>query len=158
MKLNSYLKLIIFIIITLSIGFIGSIFTTPAISTWYASLAKPSFTPPNWLFSPVWTILYIMMGISAFLIWQQGFKKKKVRIAIIIFNTQLLFNMLWSILFFGLKNPLLAFIEIIILWTLILITIIKFAEISRKAAYLLIPYILWVSFAAVLNLFLYLLN
>ena len=158
MKVNKYIKLAIFIIILLFAGFIGSIFTTPNIPTWYASLIKPVFNPPNWIFGPVWTILYILMGIAAFLIWQNGIKKKKVKVAIYIFAAQLFLNMLWSILFFGLQNPLLAFIEIIILWALILLTIIKFSEISKKAAYLLIPYILWVSFAVILNLFIYLLN
>ncbi len=158
MKVNKYIKLAIFIIIPLFVGFIGSIFTTPNIPTWYTSLIKPVFNPPNWIFGPVWTILYILMGVAAFLIWQKGIKKKKVKVAIYIFAAQLFLNMLWSILFFGLQNPLLAFIEIIILWALILLTIIKFSEISKKAAYLLIPCILWVSFAVILNLFIYLLN
>ena len=158
MKLNKYIKLVIFIAIPLIVGFIGSFFTTSNIPTWYTSLIKPSFNPPNYLFGPVWTILYILMGVAAFLIWQKGIKKKKVKVAIYIFVAQLFLNMLWSILFFGLQNPLLALIEIFILWALILLTIVKFSEISKKATYLLIPYILWVSFASILNLFIYLLN
>jgi translocator protein len=158
MSIRDFFKLILFIIITNLAGAVGSIFTTSKIPTWYASINKPGFNPPNWIFGPVWTLLFILMGISAFLIWQHGIKKKKVKVAMYIFGLQLLFNILWSMIFFGLQNPLLAFIEIIILWALILLTIVKFAEISKKAAYLLIPYILWVSFAAILNLFIYLLN
>jgi len=157
-KLNKVLKLLIFIIIIQLVGFIGSIFTTPAIPVWYASIIKPTFTPPNWLFAPVWTILFLLMGISAFMVWQKGIKKRKVKISMLFFGIQLLLNMLWSILFFGFKSPLLAFIEIILLWAFILLTILLFSKVSKKASYLLVPYIIWVSFAAVLNFYILLLN
>jgi len=154
-KFSNVEKLIISVLICLLAGFIGSIFTTPAITTWYAALQRPSFAPPNWVFFPVWTSLFIMMGISLFLVWQ---KKEKKVIALYIFAAQLVLNVLWSVVFFGLRSPLLGLIEIIILWIAILATILSFMKISRTAGYLLIPYILWVSFAAILNFSIWRLN
>lgn len=151
-KIN-YWKLIASIIICQLIGIIGSFFTISSVSTWYLTLNKPSFNPPGWIFGSVWTILYLLMGISLYLIWN-----KKSKTAIIFFVIQLFLNLSWSILFFGLKSPLLAFIEIILLWLAILLTIIITYKISKPAAYLLIPYILWVSFAIILNLFIVILN
>ncbi|MCX9084481.1 MAG: tryptophan-rich sensory protein [Candidatus Methanoperedens sp.] len=158
MKYLDTKKLIISIFICLFAGFIGSFFTTPAIPTWYAALQKPSFAPPNWVFFPVWTALFIMMGISLFLVWQKGCEDKKVKTAIIIFAGQLVLNALWSFAFFGLRSPLLGLVEIVILWVAILATIMSFMKISRTAAYLLIPYILWVSFAAMVNFSIWRLN
>jgi benzodiazapine receptor len=158
MKGIEILKLAISIIICLAAGFIGSIFTNRQIPTWYAALKKPSFSPPNWLFGPVWTALFILMGISLFLVWRKGLSYDGVKIAIIIFGIQLILNILWSILFFGFKSPLAGFIEIIILWILILITILVFYPIAKPAALLLLPYILWVSFASILNFSLWRLN
>jgi tryptophan-rich sensory protein len=146
-------KLIISILICQLAGVIGSIFTASSISTWYSTLNKVSFNPPGWLFSPVWITLFLLMGISLYLVWI-----KKAKTAMIFFGIQLILNVLWSILFFGLKNPLLALIEIFILLIFILLTIIKFYKISKITAYLLIPYILWVSFAIVLNFGIVLLN
>lgn len=154
-KLSDIEKLIISILICLLAGFFGSYFTTPAITTWYATLQKPSFTPPDWVFFPVWTSLFIMMGLSLFLVWQK--EEKKVT-ALYIFAAQLVLNILWSVAFFGLKSPLLGLIEIIILWIAILATILSFMKISRTAGYLLLPYILWVSFAAILNFSIWRLN
>ena len=147
--MKKWLKLVLAIVACELAGAVGSIFTTPAISTWYASLVKPSFNPPNWIFFPVWTILFALMGIALYLAWPKGK---------LIFGAQLLLNILWSVLFFGLHSPLLAFIEIILLWIAILSTIIVFYRTSKQDAYLLVPYILWVSFAAVLNLFIVILN
>jgi benzodiazapine receptor len=158
MKGNEIMKLAISIIICLAAGFIGSIFTNRSIPIWYESLKKPSFNPPGWLFGPVWTALFILMGISLFLIWQKGLNYNGVKIALIVFGIQLILNILWSILFFGLRAPLAAFIEIIILWILILMTILIFYPISKTAALLLLPYILWVSFASILNFSLWRLN
>lgn len=152
------IKLIISILIVQLAGIIGSIFTSSSVSTWYQSLVKPSFTPPNWIFGPVWIILYLLMGIALYLVWGKGFKNKGVKIAVYIFILQLILNLLWSFLFFGLNNPLYAFIEIIVLWILILINIILFYRISKTSAYLLLPYIFWVTFAAVLNFTILLLN
>jgi tryptophan-rich sensory protein len=151
MTFSDQKKLIFSIFICLFAGFIGSYFTTPAIPTWFATLQKPSFAPPNWVFAPVWTSLYILMGISLFLVWQKGREDKTVKAAIYLFAGQLVLNALWSFVFFGLRSPLLGLIEIIILWIAILATIMSFMKISRTAAYLLIPYILWVSFAAFVN-------
>jgi translocator protein len=153
---KDFLRLSIAIIVCLSAGFIGSFFTITSIGSWYSTLNKPIFNPPNWLFGPVWTFLYFLMGISLYLIWQNKNKTKKT--ALTYFFIQLALNTLWSILFFGLQTPLLAFVEIIILWAAIFLTIRYSYKISKTAAYLLIPYLLWVSFAAILNLSIYLLN
>lgn len=158
MKINNFWKLIISVLVCLSVGFIGSIFTTPSIPTWYATLNKPSFNPPNWLFAPVWTTLFILMGIAAFLIWRKGLKKKAVKNALIIFLLQLVFNTLWSFLFFKFHSPFWALVDIAVLWVLILLTLIKFWKISKAAGILLIPYLLWISFASILNYFIYRLN
>ena len=149
-------KLIISILIPFLASAIGGFFTASSVSTWYVDLVKPSFNPPSWVFGPVWTILYLLMGIALYLVWIEKPKIKKP--AFIAFGTQMFLNALWSVLFFGLQKPLFAFIEIGVLWIAILMTIIYFYKINKNAAYLLIPYILWVSFAAVLNFSLYLLN
>jgi len=153
-----YLKLAIAILICLLAGFIGSIFTSKSVSTWYTTLNKPSFNPPDWVFAPVWTTLFILMGVSLYLVWSKGLEVEGVKSAIIIFSVQLLLNVLWSLLFFGLQSPLYAFIDIIVLWIMILLTIVYFYRISPVSSYLLFPYILWVSFAAVLNFMIVRLN
>ncbi|HDT13314.1 MAG TPA: tryptophan-rich sensory protein [Candidatus Aminicenantes bacterium] len=139
-------------------GIIGSLFTAPSIPGWYAALVKPSFNPPGWVFGPVWTALYAMMGVAAWLVYDRGLGKPGVKIALAVFAVQLLLNVLWSVVFFGLHRILAAFIVIVLLGAMILWTIVLFHRISRPAAYLLLPYILWVSFAAVLNVSLYVLN
>lgn len=148
---TSWLKLIVSIVICQLAGIIGSLFTTPAINTWYESLNQPTFRPPNWLFGPVWLVLYLLMGISAYLVWQKGLDKKEVRTALIIFAVQLVLNSFWSIIFFGMKNLSFALAEILVLWLFIILTIFKFYQIDKRAALLLIPYLLWVSFASFLN-------
>ncbi len=158
MKLVIVIELIICLALTFSAAFIGSLFTREAVTDWYATLNKPSFTPPDWLFGPVWTILYLLMAIAAFIIWQRGLANPAIRIALTIYLIQLILNALWSVIFFGLKLPLAAFIEIILLWSAIGLTILTFARVSMTAALLLVPYILWVSFAAVLNFFIWFLN
>ena len=155
---NNISKLLTSVIGCLAVGFLGSFATTPAIPTWYQTLNKPIFNPPNWIFGPVWTTLYILMGISLYLVWKKGFKNKKNKDAINLFLIQLGLNFIWSFIFFGFKNPQLAFVNIILLWAAIFITILKFWKISKWATYLLIPYILWVSFASILNLFIAILN
>lgn len=156
--MNKILILIVSIAIPQLVGFIGSIVTIPAISSWYKTLNKPIFNPPNSLFGPVWTILFLLMGISLYLIWTKGLKSKKVKEGMNVFMIQLGLNLLWSIVFFGFHSPFLALIDIVVLWVLILITILKFSKISKPAAYLLIPYLLWVSFAAILNFSILILN
>lgn len=156
--MNKILLLVISIIVCLAAGFIGSFFTSSSIGSWYSTISKPGFNPPGWIFGPVWTVLYILMGISLYLVLQKGLPDTHVKIAILIFAVQLVLNILWSILFFGMQSPMLAFIEIILLWVFILLTITHFYALSKPAAYLLIPYILWVSFAAILNFSIYMLN
>jgi benzodiazapine receptor len=151
-------KLIASIVICQLAGVIGSLFTTPAIPTWYAALKKPSFTPPNWIFSPVWITLFVLMGIAAFLVWHKGLSDQKVKMALSIFAVQLILNVLWSVMFFGLRSPLAGLIEITILWFVILLTILYFLRVSNMAGILLIPYILWVSFATFLNFSIWRLN
>lgn len=152
------LKLALSIGVCFLVAFIGSVFTLSSISTWYAVLNKPFFSPPNWIFGPVWTILYFMMGVSLHIVWSKNLKGKKKDEAIKIFIFQLIINLLWSLVFFGFHQPLLAFITIIVLWFSIFKTIKSFYEISKVSAYLLIPYILWVSFASILNLAIVALN
>lgn len=139
-------------------GVIGSIFTTTGPDSWYASIAKPPFNPPGFLFAPVWTTLYIMMGISLYLVWMEGLSGKKVNTAIIFFGIQLGLNTLWSFFFFGLQSPFLGLAEIIILWAFIAGTIFFFHRISRPASWLLIPYIIWVTFATFLTYTIWTLN
>jgi tryptophan-rich sensory protein len=158
MKTIEIVKLLLAIIICQAAGFAGSVFTTPSIATWYVTLQKPSFAPPNWIFAPVWITLFTLMGISLYLVWSKGLEKKKVKIAISIFAAQLVLNIIWSILFFGLHSPAYAFAEIIILWIAIALTIFKFSKISRNATLVLLPYIIWVSIAAYLNYSIWILN
>jgi translocator protein len=141
--------------ICLMAGVIGSTFSVESIPTWYAALNKPIFNPPGWIFGPVWTTLYIMMGIAFYIIWQS---EDENRPAIMVFIAQLILNALWSVIFFGMKMPLLAFVCIVFLWLLIAASIYLFYKISKIAGLLLVPYILWVSFATVLNLFIWKLN
>jgi benzodiazapine receptor len=157
-KAREILEAVVSIIVCQGAGLIGSIATFPAIPTWYASLEKPLFNPPNWVFGPVWTILYALMGISAFLVWREGIRDRQVKIAIGIFAAQLVLNVLWSVTFFGLQMLLGGLVVILILWVAILLSIITFFRVSKTGAVLLIPYILWVSFATLLNLSLWRLN
>lgn len=151
-------KLITSIIGCQLVGIIGSVFTVSSIPTWYASLNKPWFAPPNWIFGPVWTTLYLMMGISFYLVWIQGWKKQKVRTAGFYFLAQLGLNFIWSPLFFGLQSPLIALVVIVALLVLIVLTMKQFYPLSKPAFYLLVPYLLWVSFATVLNAGIWVLN
>ena len=157
-KVLDVVKFVISIIICQLAGFIGSLFTAPAIPMWYAILNKPSFTPPSNIFAPVWTILFLLMGISLFLIWRKREPARQVKIAILFFSIQLGLNILWSFLFFGLKSPFAGLVEILLLWIAISLTITSFYRVSKTAALLLIPYILWVSFAIVLNFYFWRLN
>ena len=151
-------RLICSVSVCLLIGFLGSFTTRDSVTTWYADLSRPSFTPPDWTFGIVWPILYVMMGISAFLIWNMGFNKTEVKVALGIFGLQIILNGLWTPIFFGLHLIGLALVEIILMWAAILLTIISFWKVSKPAALLLLPYIFWVSFAIVLNASLFILN
>lgn len=156
--MSNFLKLIISLVICQLAGIIGTIFTYGSITTWYAELNKPSFNPPDWLFGPVWIMLYILMGISLFIVWKEDLKNRDVKTAFIIFMIQLFFNASWTFIFFGARSISGGLIIIILLWVLILITILKFMKISRIAGMLLLPYLLWVSFATVLNFYILKLN
>lgn len=145
------IKLVIAFIICQAAGAIGSIFTVPAIPNWYQGLNKPDFNPPNWVFAPVWFILFTMMAVSLYLIWEKGLEGKRNRSAVFLFLVHLMINAFWSLAFFGLHNLMLAMIVILILWAAIAVLILLFKRIDKVAAYLLAPYLLWVSFATVLN-------
>ena len=182
-KINftSSAKFLLSIIICELAGVVGAVFTTPSIDSWYKTLNKPFFNPPDWIFGPVWTTLFILMGISLYLVWSKKWEPnnkpiyKNVKVwnnlskkflsgswkkanIVIIFATQLVLNVLWSVIFFGMHLTVVAFFELIMLLFAIMFTIINFYRVSKNAAYLLIPYILWVSFAGILNLFIWVLN
>jgi tryptophan-rich sensory protein len=139
-------------------GAIGSVFTASSVKSWYPTLIKPSFNPPSWLFGPVWITLYAMMGVALYLVWREKQAGKEVRLAMWIFLTQLAVNAAWSIVFFGLKNIGGALFVIVALWLMIAVSIWLFFPIKKAAAWLLAPYLLWVSFASVLNFALWRLN
>ena len=150
-------ELIISILIPLAVGSISALLTRNSMMT-FADLNKPPLSPPGWLFPVVWFILYVLMGIASYLIYRQGTEKLEVRHALLVYAVQLLFNFFWSIIFFNLEWYLFAFLWLVALWLLILITIFRFAKLSAPAAYLMIPYLLWVTFAGYLNFGIYLLN
>lgn len=151
-------RLVVSIAICQAAGLVGSFFTRPAIPTWYATLQKPAFNPPNWVFGPVWTTLFLLMGIALFLVWRKGLQAEGVAVALVVFTIHLVLNVLWSFFFFGMRSPLAGFVAILILSVAICATIFTFGRVSRPASVLLIPYIGWVSFAAFLNFHLWRLN
>jgi benzodiazapine receptor len=151
-------KIVLCIVVCLMTGVVGSFATRNSLNTWYAGLAKPFFVPPSWAFGVVWPILYAMMGISVFLIWSRGTTESQVRVALGLFALQLVLNGLWTPIFFGLRMMALALIEIVLLWTAILVTTLAFWRICKTAACLLLPYLAWVSFAIALNAALWYLN
>ncbi len=148
---KTYLRIAVAVIVCLLVGALSGFATQSSVDTWYTTLNKPSFNPPNWIFAPVWTTLYILMGIAAGIVWGHGYYHKWVKTALYFFGFQLLFNASWSIIFFGLQSPLPALLILIILLGLILLTIRRFKIVSRTAAYLMVPYLLWVLFAGILN-------
>jgi tryptophan-rich sensory protein len=139
-------------------GLLGTLVTGTGPGSWYDMLVKPSFNPPSWVFGPAWTLLYILMGISLYLVLMEWRKGTEVRIPLIIFTIQLVLNALWSFLFFGLQSPAAGLAGILVLWVFILATIVTFFRVSRPAAFLLIPYLAWVSFASLLNYAIFTLN
>ena len=151
-------KLVISILIPLVVGFTSSFFTASSVSTWFQTIEKPSWNPPGWIFAPVWTSLYILMGISLFLIWKNEYDQQKKRAALILFAFQLLLNFLWSFIFFGQHQIGWALVDIAALWLALLVTIFAFASVNKTAAWLLVPYISWVSFATLLNFSIWTLN
>ena len=157
-KSHSYVKLIAAVLLCLVVGSMGSLVTTTGSGSWYESLEKPAFTPPNWVFGPVWTTLFILMGIALYLVWQSGTERRDVQIALAVFGIQFALNVLWSFLFFGMQSPLLGLVEIVLLWIMIAVTIVLFYQIRKIAGYLLVPYIVWVTIATALNYSVYILN
>lgn len=149
--MKNWVRLVIALLLPQVAGITAALVTETGESSWYRTLQKPDWNPPNWLFAPVWTTLYIMMGVAFYLIWKSSAPSAQKRPAMRFWITQLVFNFFWTIVFFGLHQPGWALAEICCLWMLILITIFLFARISRLAAWLLVPYISWVSFAALLN-------
>ncbi len=158
MKSKSIIKLFSAVLICLGAGFVGSFFTTPEIATWYQTINKPTWNPPSWLFGPVWTTLFILMGIALFLIWQKASHSKSAHRAVVFFLVHLLFNIFWSVAFFNLHSPFYAFIAIIVLWLMIFTLMLWFFRLDKKSGALLIPYLLWVSFAGYLNYTIWQLN
>ena len=156
-KLRLAVGLVVSIVICFAAAGLGSLATTPNLPDWYADLAKPSWNPPSWIFGPVWTVLYLMMAVAAWLVWRQGGFARQ-RLPLSLFVVQLGLNTLWSVLFFGMQNPGAAVIDILLLWTAILLTLIAFWQRSRWAGTLLIPYLVWVSFATALNVSIWQLN
>lgn len=146
------------ILLCISAGLLGSMVTTTGTGSWYDTLVKPSFNPPSWLFGPVWTLLYILMGISLFLVIMEGRKGRDIRLPLVVFAIQLILNTLWSFAFFGLESPLAGIAVILPLWFFIVATVVVFFPVRRMAAYLFIPYLVWVSFATVLNYAIFTLN
>lgn len=163
MKVKNYLQLLFAIALSQSAGLLGAIFTTSSVTTWYPTLVKPALNPPSWVFGPVWTTLYVLMGVAAYMIWRvyersSGAKKRFARMALLAFVLQLGLNAWWSIIFFGNQQLGWALFEVVCLWLAIVATIYYFAKLSRTAAWLLVPYVLWVSFASYLNYSLWMLN
>ncbi len=140
------------------IGNLGSLATFSQITTWYTALNKPSFNPPNGIFGPVWTLLFALMGLAFYLVWSSKYRTKEIRNAVSIFIVQLLLNVLWSFVFFGWHQPGWAFAEIVALWFAIVLTLGAFYKISKLAAWLLVPYLVWVTFASVLTFAVWQLN
>ena len=154
--MNNKIKFAISLAVCQLAGVIGSVFTSSSVTTWYPTLTKPNFSPPGWIFAPVWITLYFLMGVSLYLIWIN--KAKDNGKSLILFAIQLILNVLWSFMFFGLKSPLYGLIDILILLVAIILTILFSYKISVLAAILLVPYLVWVSFATILNYNIFLLN
>ncbi len=157
--MKTYLRILLCVVICLAVGYLSSITTQSSIKTWYPTIEKPIFNPPNWVFAPVWTLLFILMGIAAGRVWNQlETNKELVKKGLLFFGVQLALNALWSYLFFGLQNIFLGLIEIILLWLVIYETYLIFKKIDKKASYLLLPYLAWVGFATILTASIFWLN
>ncbi len=152
------IKLLISLAICFAAEGLGGLFTAQSVGAWYLTLQKPAFTPPGWIFGPVWTLLYLMMGIALYLIWKRAGSGAEVRGAVTLFAFQLLLNVAWSAVFFGRQSPLGGLLIIVALWLTLALTIWRFRQISPLAAGLLLPYLAWTSFAAVLNFAIWRLN
>ena len=156
--MNAFGRLLASLVFPQAVGILSGLATVRGVRDWYPGLVKPSFNPPSWVFAPVWTALYLAMGVAAWLVWQRGLETPGVRVALAAFLVQLALNGLWSILFFGLHSPALAFVEIVILWAAIGVTTVLFFRQAAAAGWLMAIYWAWVTFAAVLNFSLWRLN
>ncbi len=156
--MNNTLKLIIAIAIPLIVGGSSGFFTATGVESWYQTIARPTWNPPGWIFGPVWTTLYVMMGISLFLVWKEDTSVELKKIGIALFAIQLVLNFFWSFIFFNQHQIGWALVEIVAMWVFILLTIFAFAQVNKAAAWLLVPYISWVSFATILNFTIWQLN
>ena len=156
--MSNIVKAIIAIALPLMVGATSGFFTVTGVESWYQTIQKPSWNPPNWIFGPVWTTLYIMMGVALFLVWKEDTSEELKKIAFTLFAIQLILNFFWSFIFFNPQQPGWALVEIIAMWVFILLTIFAFAQVNKTAAWLLVPYISWVSFATILNYTIWQLN
>lgn len=156
--MRNIFKLIIAVTVPVAVGAASGFFTVTGADSWYKTIQKPSWNPPNWIFGPVWTTLYVMMGIGLFLVWKTDTGRKLKRAAVLLFSVQLVLNFFWSFIFFNQQQIGWALVEIILLWVFILLTIFSFSKVSRPAAWLMVPYISWVSFATILNYTIWRLN
>ena len=156
--MSNFIRLAIAVALPLAVGGLSGFATAQGVQDWYPTLVKPSFNPPSWVFGPVWTLLYLMMGIAAFLVWQKGWESGSVKSALALFAIQLILNGMWSVLFFGMRLPGPAFLEILVLWVAIGATLVLFWRVAPVAGMLLLPYQGWVTFAAVLNGAIWILN
>jgi len=156
--MQKILRIVLVVATCLTIGYLSGMVTRDSITTWYPTLVKPVFNPPNWIFAPVWSLLYIMMGVAGGMVWNRYYVNLLVKKALGFFVIQLGLNALWSYLFFGLHNPFLALIEIVLLWLMIFETYNQFKKIDKVAGFLMIPYLAWVSFATILNASIWWLN
>jgi translocator protein len=156
--MSNIFKLVISIAIPVAVGSISGFFTISGVESWYQTIVKPSWNPPNWIFGPVWTTLYIMMGVALYLVWKSDSSGMLKKTAIALFSVQLVLNFFWSFIFFNQHQVSWALVEIIAMWIFILLTIFAFANVSKTAAWLLVPYIAWVSFATILNYTIWQLN
>lgn len=151
-------SLVLAILVCEAVGAIGNVWTAGAVTTWYPTLAKPSYTPPAWVFGPVWVTLFALLGVAAWLVWRAGLDRRPVRVALGLFVVQYAFNVAWSGAFFGLRSPIAGLVVIAVLWVAIVATVWAFDRVDRRAALLVLPYLAWVSFAALLNYDLWRLN
>lgn len=156
--IQSIPKLAAAILLCVIMGSIGSLVTITGPGSWYATLHKPFFAPPNWVFAPMWITLFVLMGIALYLVWESGIKHRDVQVALGVFGMQFLLNVIWSFLFFGLRSPILGLVDILLLWVMIVATIAVFYRVNKSATYLLVPYIAWVSLASALNGAIYFMN
>jgi translocator protein len=158
MMRNPWVMLVFHVSVCLVVGVLAGITTAHSVTTWYPSLVKPTWNPPSWVFAPVWTTLYVMMGVAAWLVWRRGTDIVGVRVALSVFWVQLFFNLAWSFLFFGARSPMLALADVVLLWLALALCVRNFFRVAKEPGLLMLPYLAWVSFAACLNFAIWRLN